>query len=292
MMEELAKKQKQLLDWEADAKHTWCSGCGNYGILNAVTSAMVLEDIEPHKAVFAFDVGCHGNLSDKVKSNTIHGLHGRVLPLAAGITIANPDLEVITFSGDGGLLSEGLSHFYHACRSNYNMTLILHKNESFALTTGQVNASTDSNIHKKQNTSYTAPSMSALSIALNAGCGFVARGYTGNVEELTKIMQNALQYKGFSVVEVIQICPKYNPEHGEDWFDKTAVNIRTLKNYDSHNLWHAIQISQSNPNVVGVLYEAEKTDFLANQTSRKNIKTNLVDEVKTTDITKFLDRLK
>ena len=132
---DLASLAPVLHSFDSDEKHTRCSGCGNYGILNAIKRAVTLSGYHHHEVIFACDVGCNGNVSDKVEMHTIHGLHGRVLPLSAGIQMANPNIPVICTAGDGSTLSEGVNHLIHSARNNYNITFILHNNQNYGLTT-------------------------------------------------------------------------------------------------------------------------------------------------------------
>ena len=121
---------------------TWCDGCGNYGVLAGIKRALVELGIAPHQVLICFDVGCHGNMSDKLVGYRFHGLHGRVISLASGAALANPDIPVIAIGGDGACFSEGVGHLVHAVRSNYNMTFILHNNANYGLTTGQASSLT------------------------------------------------------------------------------------------------------------------------------------------------------
>ncbi len=130
-LSEASSHANDYLDFETTQKHTRCSGCGNYGILNALMMAVTLEGYKPHEIILACDVGCSGNVSDKIETYTIHGLHGRVLPLAAGIHCARPDLPVIAMAGDGATLSEGVNHLIHSARNNYNITFLLHNNHNY-----------------------------------------------------------------------------------------------------------------------------------------------------------------
>jgi 2-oxoglutarate ferredoxin oxidoreductase subunit beta len=122
-------------DYFSDELYTWCTACGNYGIHAAVKRALITEKIMPKDTLLCFDVGCHGNGSDKIGGYSFHGLHGRVIPLACGAHLANRKVKVLAFGGDGGTLSEGIGHLIHAVRCNYDITFILHDNSNYALTT-------------------------------------------------------------------------------------------------------------------------------------------------------------
>lgn len=142
VIDTLGSKAKEYMQYETEEVVTWCGGCGNYAIQNALKRALVLEGKAPKDVLMCFDVGCNGNGSDKIEGYTIHGLHGRVLPLAAGAKIANPDLTVIASAGDGATFSEGINHLIHAIRNDYPMLFLLHDNQNYALTTGQASATT------------------------------------------------------------------------------------------------------------------------------------------------------
>lgn len=139
----------KILELETPQNHTRCSGCGNYGILNALMRAIALEGIERHRMVLVNDVGCNGNVSDKILTNTLHGLHGRSLPLACGVHLANPTMPVIVMAGDGATMSEGVNHLIHTARNNFNITFLLHNNFNYGLTTGQASATTPKGVAMK-----------------------------------------------------------------------------------------------------------------------------------------------
>ena len=140
---ELCVKYK---DYFSDELYTWCTNCGNYSIHTALKRALVLENIAPKDVLMVFDIGCHGNGSDKITAYCVHGLHGRVIPFAAGAHLANRKIKVIAFGGDGGVLSEGINHLVHAVRCDFDITFILHNNGNYGLTTGQASATTPKGI--------------------------------------------------------------------------------------------------------------------------------------------------
>src|SRR3989338_1403485 len=120
-----------MKDYHSENRCTWCDGCGNYGIWTGIKAALTELKLAPHQCLLCYDVGCHGNASDKLLGYRFHGLHGRVLPFAAGAKLANMDVPVIAFGGDGASFSEGIGHLVHGIRSNYPMTFILHNNENY-----------------------------------------------------------------------------------------------------------------------------------------------------------------
>ncbi|MBI3331392.1 2-oxoacid ferredoxin oxidoreductase [Candidatus Peregrinibacteria bacterium] len=200
-----------MKDYSCDTQCTWCDGCGDYGIWTALKRSLVESGLQPWQVLLCYDVGCHGNMSDKLQGYRFHGLHGRVLPFAAGAALANPNVPVIAVGGDGASFSEGVGHLVHAIRSNYPMVFILHNNANYGLTLGQASALTWQG--QPMNTSpngipeHTLPSMDFV---FSLEPTFVARGFSGNIAQLTKIFQAAMKHRGFAFVDVLQACPTYN----------------------------------------------------------------------------------
>ena len=201
----------QMKDYASEHVCTWCDGCGDYGIWTSIKRALVELKINPWETLLCFDVGCHGNMSDKIGGYRAHGLHGRVIPFAAGAKLANMKLPVIAVGGDGASFSEGVGHLVHAVRSNYPIVFILHNNANYGLTTGQASALTPKG--QKMNTSpngipeRTLPSMDFV---FSLEPTFVARGFSGNMWQLKEILKAAIQHRGFAFVDVLQACPTYN----------------------------------------------------------------------------------
>ncbi len=269
---------------------TWCSGCGNYGILNAVTHAMALENIGVEDAILCFDVGCNGNASHNIQAYTIHGLHGRVLSLAAGIKIADPTKTIIAFGGDGATFSEGVNHFVHSVRNNFPIVFIFHNNENYGLTTGQPSATTPcgAKMNAAPDGVSTQP-INPLQFALSLNPSFVARTYSGNAQHMTATIQKGMQHKGFAFIEVLQACPTYNKETPDEWYAAHVKDIVEHPNYDNRDIWDARRIVEdlNDTFYIGVLYQnTDLPDFLSVQLSREG-KLRLVDEVEHVSINNF-----
>jgi 2-oxoglutarate/2-oxoacid ferredoxin oxidoreductase subunit beta len=280
IVSDLAAKQAEFLAFEHGVKHTWCSGCGNYGIYNALVRALVLQNYDPDSVMIAFDVGCNSNASDKIHANTIHGLHGRVLPLAAGLHLANPKLPVIAVAGDGATLSEGLNHYLHAVRNNYNITFLLHNNKNYGLTTGQASSTTPQGNAMNGVVGVTAAeTLEPLELALAAGATFLARGYTADVDQLTRLIQAGMQHPGFAVIEILQLCPTYNKATPEQWYDERVVRQDDVCS-DRVRAFSLVQTTQAQI-ATGILYQdTSSVDFYtAQQSHRVGIATQLTEEV-------------
>lgn len=279
-----------LEKYNKDVKITWCPGCGNFAVLTSIKKALSELEIEPNQAFITFDIGCNGNAADKINVNAFKGLHGRSIPLAIGSHLANRKMTVLADIGDGGALHEGIDHLIHAIRSNYDITILIHNNENFALTTGQATATT-----KKKKPMYGLPegrperAINIGELVLNQNSTFFARGYSGNPLQLTEIIKQGIQHKGCSVIEILQICTTYNRESNTKWFNERIEKID--KPLD--NLQKARQaVDMSEKIKTGIIYQNKKIETFYNKLqNRKDMKTELIDEVKQYDISKLLEHL-
>ena len=287
----LLSKADNYLKFESKNKHTWCSGCGNYGIIAAMKRALTLEGFEPSNVMMCYDVGCNGNESDKFYANTIHGLHGRVLPLATGAHLANPSLKVIAQAGDGSTLSEGINHLVHAIRCNYNFTFVLHNNSIYGLTIGQASSTTRENQKISGTPNQTViPTLNILDFVLSLKPSFVARSFSSNVDHLTATIQAGLNHNGFSFIEVMQACPTFNKATPQEWYWDKLLDVSTIEGYDPTDIWQARQIVQDQDQklAVGIIYQNERPTFEDLQVNRQSYTTTLAQEVKSYDITNLM----
>ncbi|MDA1061237.1 MAG: thiamine pyrophosphate-dependent enzyme [bacterium] len=288
----LIAKSNDFLKYETDKVITWCSNCGNYGIQNAITRALVLEGFGRRDFMMCFDIGCSGNGSDKVEATTVHGLHGRVISLAAGAAVANQRMKVIAFAGDGATFSEGVNHLVHGVRNDYPMLFVHHNNENYGLTIGQASATTPCGAKMAgAPDGVVIDPINTLEFVLSLKPSFVARSFSGNVDHMTSVFREALKHKGFAYVEVLQACPTYNKTTPDAWYAQRVRYIEDLEGYDKGDIWAARKIVEDMEENIycGVLYEnASKRDFMSVQKSREGIKTELVDEVKHFDVTELM----
>lgn len=204
-----------LNDLSTPAVNTWCPGCTNFGILQAFKKAIVeLHNegkIDYRKVVILSGIGCHGKIVDYIKLSSYYTLHGRVLPSAIGIKLANPSLHVVGFAGDGDAYCEGIEHFVHACNYDADLTYIVHDNQIFALTTGQPTATTEKGL-KTKSTPKGKPSraLNPIALALVSGASFVARGFALDVDHLKNLIKQAILHKGFAFIDVLQPCISFH----------------------------------------------------------------------------------
>jgi len=197
----------------------WCPGCGDFGIHTALQMALAELRLEPHKVVIVSGIGCSGKTPHFTYANGVHTLHGRALPFAMGIKLANPDLEVIAAGGDGDGLGIGAGHFVNAGRRNIDMTYIIHDNAVYGLTKGQASPTLKLGLQTK---SLPKPNINAavnpIALALVAGYTFIARAYAYDVRHTKEILVQAIEHRGLAFVNIQQPCPTYNDINTKDWY--------------------------------------------------------------------------
>ncbi len=264
-----------MSDISLNTKNTWCPGCGDFGILMAAKN--VISKIGKEKTAITAGIGCHAKIFDYINVNGFYGLHGRAVPLACGIKVANPDLKVIVFTGDGDSLNEGISHLIHAAKRNSDITVILHQNSNFALTIKQFTASSPkgfvTNSSPKGN---IEEPLNALQLIDSAGASFIARGFSADVTHLEEIIEEAINHKGFSFVEVLQPCVTwYNTL--SDYKERAYKMDKTPKNYLEKIKEWDYQSESKIP--LGIFKKEEKETF----------EENLVSGNQKIDISAFLD---
>jgi len=241
---------------------TWCPGCGNFAIFGAIKSALDQLKLEPHQTVFVYDVGCSGNMADFVYSYGFHALHGRTLPVAAGIKLANHNLKVFCIIGDGGCYGEGIDHFIGLARGNHDITVITHNNFSYSLTTGQKSPTTPKGTITPSTPQGTLDeAFNPITNALINHASFVSRGLAGDITGLSELIVKAAQHTGFALIDVLQPCPTYKKDHQHKWYLENSYQLKT-KQHDPANLELAIQKSlEQTPIPLGIFYQASKPAF-------------------------------
>jgi len=226
------------------AKNTWCPGCGNFSILNSMRTVLTELDNEGvplEKVVLVSGIGCHAKIVDYLNVNSFYSIHGRTLPVATSIKLANPDLEVICFSGDGDSLAEGLDHLIFAAKRNIDLTFILHNNRVYGLTTGQYTPTSPKGFKGKSTPMGTLElPMNPPELMLASGATYIARGYTHGVDLLKRLFKEAILHKGFSFVDVLQVCVSYF-----NMYETYNKLVYELRDNDSRSYEEALKIIRS-----------------------------------------------
>jgi 2-oxoglutarate ferredoxin oxidoreductase subunit beta len=201
----------KLSDLKTTAHNDWCPGCGDFGILNAIQMALTEMNVDPSRTVVVSGVGCSSKSPHFIKTYGVHTLHGRALPFAAGIKLANPNLEVVVEGGDGDGMGIGAGHFVNAGRRNIDMLYIVHDNEVYGLTKGQASPTMKLGMKTK---SLPLPNINQginpLMLAIASGYTFVARGYSYDVRHLKDLIIKGIRHRGFAFLDILQPCPTYN----------------------------------------------------------------------------------
>jgi 2-oxoglutarate ferredoxin oxidoreductase subunit beta len=270
----LFEEQRSLEDFQGGVPR-WCKGCGDNAILSALQRLCRDEGLRPEKTVFVSGIGCSSRLPHYMRTYGFHGIHGRALPIAEGIKMARPDLNVFINTGDGDCCSIGAAHWIYGIRYNMDMTLMLHDNHIYGLTKKQ--ASPTSPLGTKSNTtprgSYLE-AMNPLSVTLGVGnVSFVAQAVDWIPDILFQIVTEAFKHKGFSFVRVLQRCPEFVGHMFEPWVhDPQKMLIltgdngikvspalqkiyRNVQGHDPSNIDRAREIASiEDPIPVGILY--------------------------------------
>lgn len=281
----------QMQDFHSENTCTWCDGCGDYGIWTAVKRALVESNIHPHETLLCYDVGCHGNTSDKLLGYRFHGLHGRVIPFAAGAKIANMNMHVLAFGGDGASFSEGIGHLVHAVRSNYPIVFVLHNNGNYGLTTGQA-----SSLTPQGQTMNSSPNgipehtLHSMDFIFSLEPTFVARGFSGNIAQMSDILQAAIKHRGFAFVDFLQACPSYNHFATHEYLLERCEAVSAKHDVKNMAEARAIAIDTSEKIATGILYQNEDVpNFYERLVPRQGKETQLVDEVAIQDISHLME---
>lgn len=204
----------------------WCPGCGNLQILRAFKMAMVELGLEPHELTIVSGIGQAGKFPHYTRCNTFNGLHGRTLPVAQAIRLANHQMRVLAVAGDGDCYGEGGNHFLSAMRRNLNITLFVHDNQVYGLTKGQASPTTDEGmITGTQPFGVLYEPLNPIALAVAMDASFVARGFSGDQDQLRGLMQSALEHKGFAFLDILQPCVTYNKVNTFQWYRERCYPV-------------------------------------------------------------------
>lgn len=248
------------------AKNTWCPGCGNFAILSAIKAILNIlheEGIPLEKTVIISGIGCHAKIVDYINVNSFYAVHGRVIPVAEGIKLANPDLKVIGFAGDGDCYGEGLEHLIFAAKRNIDITLIVHNNRVYGLTTGQYTPTSPLGFKGRSTPRGTTElPLNPLGLVLSSGATFIARGYSHGIDLLKKIFKEAIIHKGFSLIDVLQVCVTFY-----NMYEYYTKRVYQLKDHNAQDYDEALRkikewdYNRDAPIALGTFYKKEMPTF-------------------------------
>jgi 2-oxoglutarate ferredoxin oxidoreductase subunit beta len=240
----------------------WCPGCGNFPLLKALKKALVKAGLAPDRVLFVAGIGQAAKAPHYLDVNLFNGLHGRSIPVATGAKLANPDLIVIAQSGDGCVYGEGGNHFLSAIRRNIDITLLVHNNQVYGLTKGQASPTSDEGFETKaQPRGVNLRPFNPLAVAVALEAGFVARSFVGTEEHLQDTIVQAIDYKGFSLVDILQPCVSFNHVNTFKWYHDRCKPLSA--DYEPGDWSRAIQTSMKwgDEIPIGVVYRNKRAPF-------------------------------
>lgn len=274
---------------------TWCAGCGDYGIFMALKKALTSLNLDLEQTVLATGIGCASKIGQYINTYRIETLHGRSLPVATGIKLANHNLTVIAEGGDGDGMGLGMGHFIHTARRNLDITYFIHNNQIYGLTKGQSSPTSDLGAVTK----FTpAPlgnvehPVNIVKMALNAGASFVARGFVGNSTQLVALMAEAIKHPGFAVIDILQPCVSFNKTNTYQWYQQRVKPIEDMEGYDPANLEKALSFAAlwGDEIPIGLYYRTIRPTFHESlpQLSQQPLLQQKIDNIDITSLMKEL----
>ncbi|MFO7311423.1 MAG: 2-oxoacid:ferredoxin oxidoreductase subunit beta [Bacillota bacterium] len=253
----------KLADFKTTEKSWWCPGCGDFGVLAALQKALVDLGVEPHEVAIVAGIGCSGKIGNYINCYNFHVVHGRTLPTAMGLKLVNRDLTVIAAGGDGDGYAIGGNHFLHAIRRNVDVTYIVMDNQIYGLTKGQTSPTSKLGFKTKSSPEGNIERpIRPLQLAIAAGATFVAAGFSSDVKQLSQLIAQAIQHKGFALVNVYSPCVTFNKVNTYDWYKEVLINLDEDPSYDPSNRGAAIQkLIETDELVRGLVYKADQPSF-------------------------------
>ncbi|MFZ2187370.1 MAG: thiamine pyrophosphate-dependent enzyme [Candidatus Moraniibacteriota bacterium] len=248
---------KKIYDMPRGTDMAWCPGCGNFPILNIVKMALAELDIPPEDAVICSGIGQAAKTPHYLRVNYFNGLHGRALPPAIAIKVANPRLTVIAESGDGDTYGEGGNHFIHTIRRNPDITSIVHDNMIYGLTKGQASPTSEKGLKNPiQKDGVIVDQFNPLAVALSLDATFVARAFTGDIVQSKEIIKAAILHKGYALVDVFQPCVVFNKQNTYQWFKDKGYYVD--ESHDKGDKMKALSLAFDLERLaLGIIYQRE-----------------------------------
>lgn len=249
-----------LKDFRNNVKPNWCPGCGDFSVQAAIQRASANVGLEPEQLAIVSGIGCSGRISGYINAYGFHGVHGRSLPIAQGLKMANRELTVLAAGGDGDGFAIGMGHTVHAIRRNIDMTYIVMDNQIYGLTKGQTSPRSAEGFKTKSTPQGSIESaLAPLEMALAVGATFVAQSFSSNLKQLTAIIEAAMNHKGFSLINVFSPCVTFNKVNTYDWFKENIVDLEEIEGYDSSNRVMAMtKLMETGGMLTGIIYQDKK----------------------------------
>jgi 2-oxoglutarate ferredoxin oxidoreductase subunit beta len=249
----MAQQKFSPPDYKSDVKPVWCAGCGDYGVFTALTNAFSQKNYNPWEIALVSGIGCSSRTPSFLKVYGFHTVHGRALAIASGLKLARPDLHVVVVGGDGDGISIGGGHFMHASRRNIELPYIMMNNSIYGQTKGQMSPTTlEGTITRSTPYGSLETPLNPSAVAIVTGASFVARGFAGNLKQLTDLIVKAFEHKGFAFVEAVSPCVTFNNTYN-------AIRARAKNLDESHDVANKIEALdlalKEDPLYFGLLYD-------------------------------------
>jgi len=248
-----------MKDYDKSVSITWCPGCGNFAILEALRKTLVNIGLEPHQVLFVSGIGQAPKLPHYTHGNVFNGLHGRSLPAATGARLANHELVVIGIDGDGGAYGEGVGHLLATMRRNINMTYMVHNNQVYGLTKGQASPTSDLGFVTKTTPLGASQPLNPLAVALASDVSFLARGFAGDIEHLSGLLRMGIEHHGFALIDILQPCVSFNHRNTFKWYRERVYKLED-ESYDTGDKMAALTKAQEwgDRIPIGLIYRNER----------------------------------
>lgn len=262
MAENIAVIERTVDDYKSEEKPTWCPGCGDFGVLNALYNALKGEGYDPTNVVTVSGIGCSSRLPYFMSTYGFHSLHGRSMPIATGLKVANPAIKVIAAGGDGDAFAIGAGHTVHAIRRNVDICYVIMDNAVYGLTKGQTSPTSQLGFTTKTTPRGNVDQpINPLLLALACGATFVARGFSGRPKELAEIIERGMKHKGFAFIDTYSPCPTFNKTNTFKFYREEVEELPA--DHDVTNKVEAMRLaSLDDPLYLGVFYQVELPTFV------------------------------
>lgn len=252
-----AAVERTMDDYKSSTRPTWCPGCGDFGVLNAVYNSLKTKGYAPENVVLVSGIGCSSRLPFFSSTYGFHTVHGRTMPIATGIKVGNPDLKVLALGGDGDAFAIGGGHFIHAARRNLDVCYVIMDNSIYGLTKGQTSPTSMVGFVTKTTPQGTPDRpVNPLQLAIASGATFVGRAFSGKPKELADMIVQGIDHKGFAVIDTYSPCPTFNKVNTFKYYRDESAELPS--DYDASNVTQAWTAAQStDPVYLGVLYRSQ-----------------------------------
>jgi 2-oxoglutarate ferredoxin oxidoreductase subunit beta len=247
--------------YQADRETAWCPGCGNFPLRTALADALAEMDLKPEEVTMYTGIGQAAKMPHYIKVNGFNGLHGRSLPPAIGMRVANPKMTVIVESGDGCSYGEGGNHILHNIRRNPDIIHLVHDNQIYGLTKGQASPTSVPELRTPVQThGVNAEPLNPVQFAVGMKASFVARSSVGDREHLKEMIREAKKHKGYALIDIFQPCVSFNKINTYQWYNK---RVYKLEDHDPTDHAAAMKVAQEfgYKIPIGIIYREEKPTF-------------------------------